>query len=105
MKKVLIIGVILLLLFLIIGAFAIGYSINKNNSNKINIPENYDERIEYCNNWCGTLYSHNACANDCMAGVVSQYVQNPPPVSCKSNINSSCEGKIRIDCTLPCNWG
>ncbi|MBI4163794.1 MAG: beta-propeller domain-containing protein [Candidatus Aenigmarchaeota archaeon] len=35
----------------------------------------YEERLEYCPKLCGDLYSHNPCANDCMAGVESQYTK------------------------------
>jgi len=69
-------GSYILIGLVIIIAITIGIIYFNNSSNQINIPKDYDERTEYCRDLCRTLYTHDACANDCMAQVVSEYVEN-----------------------------
>jgi len=57
--------------------------------------QNETERTEYCTKLCGGLYTHDPCANDCMAGVESNYTK-------PRNFTSMTSNELNETCTLMC---
>ena len=84
--------ILLIIVLIIIGVFIFLKILN---FNKINIPKDYDERINYCKNLCGALFTHDPCANDCMAGVKSEFVK-------KRNFSLMTSEELKQFCTNMC---
>ncbi len=48
----------------------------------------YDQRIDSCRNFCWGLYSHDSCANNCMAG--EDFIPRDASKMTLEEINNTC---------------